>query len=140
MRRSLRLVSVALLAVAPVVVGIAAPAGAAPAVGHSAGHHTAKAKVANSDISGAKATLIYTPSKVKGKIYPTGSTCSDKTASFTLTNTTAKAVSVTYGTQKLPIPAMTIEDICFTGTKGGTAVLGLKGSTATLTATLKVAK
>jgi hypothetical protein len=43
-------------------------------------------------------------------------------------------------TQKLPIPATTIEDICFTGTKGGTVTLGLKGSTATLTATLKVAK
>jgi hypothetical protein len=140
MRRSLRLVSVALLAAAPVVVGIAMPAGAAPAAALSAGHHTAKAKVANSDISGAKATLIYTPAKLKGKIFPTGTTCADKTASFTLTNTTKKAVTVTYTTQKLPIPAMTIEDICFTGPKAGTVVLGLKGSTATLTAKLAVAK
>jgi hypothetical protein len=128
----------AAIAAAPMILGFTAPAGARSSAKLTSAGHIRPAAVPNTDVTGAGATLTYTPAKLKAKVWPTGTACSKKTTSFTITNTTKKPITVTFGRQKLPIPKLTIEGICFTGDPGK-VTLGLKGSTATLAVTLTAA-
>jgi hypothetical protein len=136
MRRLVTFLSVAAMAAAPVVFGIAEPASAHSAARFGAARVAAPPALPNSDVTGKAAKLKYNPAKLKAHW---GSAvqkpCKPKVASFTITNTTTKAVQVTLQGSAFgdPVPAGAGLIVCASGTGKATGVFGLDGSVGTLT-------
>ena len=138
MRGSLRMLSVAVLVAAPMVVGVAAPAGARSAAPKfKVSQAAAPAAAPNSNVSGAGATLKYKPKSLSAVLY-TQTQCNDPltNTSFSITNTTTKKVIITIDGQKIfALAGHRILDLCVYG-QSGVLTLGLKGSTHTLKVSL----
>ena len=102
-----------------------ASAGTAATLGHSA-VATAAAKP-NSNIVGSGKTVHYSPTSLKVKWSgPTKKTCTAKIISFTISNTTKAAETVTVsGKAFAKIPASKAIGVCVFGTGTAKAALGL---------------
>jgi hypothetical protein len=115
--------------VVPAVAGLSmATASAAPAV-HFASHAAPLVVGPNTNLVGSGTTVTYSPHKLTGLTAVSSADCSTSDYSFSISNTTTKAQTVTYmGSTVVKIPAGEGEAICVTG--DGNFKLGLKSSPA----------
>jgi hypothetical protein len=97
--------------------------------------HTATAGTGpNTNLNGSGKTVVFSPKKLKGLAAVSSTDCSTSDYSFSVSNNTSKAQTLTYeGSSIVKIPKATAEAICVTA--DGSYTLGLKSSPA---ATLKL--
>jgi len=138
-RRSMGLLSIAVLLSASTVVGLSQTAVA------STGTHLVFAgpivggalAVPNSNIKIVRGVARYKPKTLDVTWSgPSGGTCTKAKIDFTISNTTAVTEIVTLGTKHQKIPAGRVAGVCLFGSGNATYVFGLKGSPKKLTVTV----
>jgi hypothetical protein len=104
----------------------------------AAAAHVRPAAVANTNVKGTGAKAKFAPAKLSAHWSgPTEGTCTTKNEGFTVSNTTKKAITLTYqGSAFAQIAAHTVDGICAWGSGKTTLPIGLVGSTKTLSVKL----
>jgi hypothetical protein len=133
MGRSVRLLSVAALVAAPLVLGLAAPAGARSAAPRFASAvRIAPTAAPNSNVLGKGATLHFKPGKlaVNWSGPPPVKACKQSKFAFTVTNTSKQTIQVTLDGDPFgpSIPKGAGIGVCGWGRGDAKLVLGVDGS------------